>query len=1089
MSKVSTEHLMREDAAARDRIATDLDTTFLVEAGAGSGKTTSMVGRMIALIRAGRAEARSIAAITFTNKAASELKGRFRIQLEKELAQAVNGQERKKLEAALRQMPECFIGTIHAFCGRLLRERPIEAGLDPAFREMEEDEDQEFRDRCWDEYLEEMRLRGDVQQIAEIAALQIDVEVLRSVYNRVSEYEDIEIYTCEVERPNVDRIRDTLFSLMESAAPYIGTNEPEKGWDSLQKTIQEAMRHVRSKDMAEDMNVLSVAKLFDRTLDVTQNRWTDAKMAKAFKQHFQDWKINVLKPFLQSWREYVHPKLIAFVLPAVRYCRQKRTEAGKLNFQDLLMKASELLRSYPEVRAYFGRRYTRLFVDDFQDADPIQVEMMMLLTGADAKESDWRKQLPREGSLFVVGDPKQAIYRFRRADISTYNYVKQRIEQCGEVLQLTRNFRSVKSVGDYVNYAFESRFAIPGAATDSQAPFVRMITQRNNPSSKGALHGVYTVTIPGQVRDKQDHIADYDAEQLARYVAWACSGNLKIAERASADGKPMMRPARAGDFMILLKYRKYINLYAERLEKYGIAADTSGSIAVTKELRALALLALTLSDPTDRIPLLAVLRGMLFGISDDELYHYRCESCEIHLHIAADPDKLSAKGRKVDQALGKLRQYAAWAAELPALAAFMRIVDDIGLVQAAACGESGAIRSGTLIKLLEVLQRDAAASVDWQALTSRLQQLTERGSMEASSLFAGSGDAVRIMNLHKAKGLEAPVVLLACPCGNKDHDAAEHVDRMAEPQRGYFTISRQRDMYTSEIVAQPFGWAERGEKEREFMHAEAERLLYVAATRAMQLLIVSQYPTRPAIDPWGLLADSLRNQSELDIPPIAPVSAEELPAIPDVAGSLAEWQQRLAASVQPSYQIAGVTGLTKEASEIVLERSADGKGMAYGTLVHSCLQALGEGMERSDLYDFCRLAAEKDEDFEAEWLSAAEAAVLQVAESELWKRTLNARRKYHDFSFMTARPHEVSGSDSAMPTLLRGVIDLVFEEDDGWVIVDFKTDRYDMPQEQQFVEYYKPQVLAYKDEWERTIGGTVKEAGLYFIDTGRYIVL
>jgi ATP-dependent helicase/nuclease subunit A len=1116
-----------DDEKARERIREDLDTTFLVEAGAGSGKTTSIVDRMLALVRTGRAEAREIAAITFTNKAAAELSGRFRLKLEEEADKASDREERERLEEALRQAAECYIGTIHAFCGRLLRERPIEAGVDPEFREMDETEDREFRDRCWDEYLEMLRMRGDVQAIEELAALQVNVEDLWTVYCRVSEYEDVEIYTdASVERPDFDRIRESLFPLVEEAYAFIPKVQPEKGWDALQEIVRTAVRHLHTKEMADDMNVLTLAKLFDRSLHVTFNRWTDPKEAKRIKERFLDWQAAVLQPFLREWREFVHPKVIAFVRPAAAYCRQKRMEAGKLNFQDLLMRAAELLRTSPEVRAYFSRRYRRLFVDEFQDTDPIQAEMMLLLTGADETETDWRKQLPRPGSLFVVGDPKQSIYRFRRADISTYNFVKQRILACGDVLQLTRNFRSVHAIGDFVNAAFAEKFAPPEEPSVVQAPYVRMVTVQPNPgdvpvregesnltdgTSSGnparphpndglamrALHGVYTLTVPKQDWDRQTDIAAYDAEHAAQFIAWACrDGNLLIRERADRTGvrAPKLRPARPSDFLILLKFRKFIHLYAEQLEKYGIPADTSGSLAVFEELRALHQLAAALGDPDDRIPLLAVLRGMLFGLSDDELYHYRREGGRISLFSNVDESGLSEKGAKVQHTLARLRQYRDWTVSMPALSAFTRIVDDLGLIPAAAVKESGALRSGTLLKLLEVLQGDPEASRDWPALTARLLDLAEQDGLEAAGLFAGSGDAVRIMNLHKAKGLEAPVVLMACPCGNLDHDASEHIDRMHEPPQGYFAISKPRDAYTTEIVAQPPGWDALAAREREFMNAETDRLLYVAATRAKQLLIVSRYPSKPLIDPWSRLAESLEEARELERHPVEPAEPEPMRDAPDVEACLAARDAGLSAAARPSYRIASVTGLAHSSSSVTVERSATGRGMAYGSLVHRALQAIGEGLDDADLPAFIRMAAE-EAGVDEQWLEQAEAAIRQVTASELWRRAMRAARRYHEFSFLIARQDtEADGLNEANASadttmLLRGVIDLVFEEPDGWVIVDFKTDQYELDQEQQFVDLYKPQVLAYVDEWQRTVGGKVKEAGLYFVGKQRYVVV
>lgn len=1081
--------LLETDAEARRQIAEELDTTFLVEAGAGSGKTTSIVGRMIAVIKEGKAEAKHIAAITFTNKAAAELMGRFRMRLEQESAKAATDAERSLWDNALRQLPECFIGTIHAFCGRLLRERPIEAGLDPAFQEMDELEDKELRENNWDRFLMMLEEQGATEQLDELIALMITVEDLRAVYHRVSQYEDVDIFTGPADKPDFAWIRDSLVPILENAAPFIPTFEPEKGWDNLQKAIRLALRNLETKDMSDEMNVLQLVKLFDRGLGVTQNRWTDKRMAKHISDTIQAWRIAALEPFLTRWREYLHPKSVAFVQPAVRYNRESRIAEGKLNFQDLLMKATELLRADKGIREYFAGRFKVLFVDEFQDTDPIQAEMMMLLTGSDPAERDWRKAVPRPGSLFVVGDPKQSIYRFRRADISTYNFVKSRIAASGDVLGLNRNFRSVKAIGDYVNYAFESKFAASGSESIFQAPFVRMLTQLPNPSGKKALHGVFTMNVPKQDHDRQLDIACYDAERIASFIAWACRGNLTVTEK-DGNGNPLTRPAVPGDFLILVKYRKFIGLYAGMLEQYGLPSDTSGSEAMTEELAAVRALAQALNNPMDRTSLLAVLRGLLFGISDDELYHYRREGGRIYLYSSVGDEALSEKGGQVEAALKTLRQYAEWTRSMPALAALTRILDDMGLIAAAAGGgTSGAIRSGTLIKLLEVLQRDEDAAVDWPSLTGRLVSLTEDEAMESASLFSGSGAAVRIMNLHKAKGLEAPVVFLACPCGNVDHDATEHVDRLAEPPKGYFTISKQRDSYTSEVIAQPAGWAERNETERLFMHAETERLLYVAATRAKQLLIVSQYAARPAIDPWSLLADSLQHQLELDEVNAEPVVAEELQTRPD----LEEWSAARQASVEralrPGYRSASVTGLAKSNSEAApIRRSAEGKGMAYGTLVHRCLQALGEGMDAGDLPLFCKAAAQ-EENVEEKWIEEALEAVRQTAESELWMRCMRAKQRYFEFSFQAARHEDGTSDDGPGTILLRGVIDLVFEEEDGWVIADFKTDYHDVSQEEELAAYYKPQVKAYAEEWTRLTGGAVKEAGFYLLHTHRYLVV
>jgi len=1070
------------DEEARRRIAEDLDTTFLVEAGAGSGKTTSLVARMLALIASGKADVSHIAAITFTKKAAAELRGRFRMRLERSVREAADDAARQRFEQALERIAECYIGTIHSFCGQLLRERPIEAKLDPRFAEIEEDELNERLRAYWDDYVLELRERGDEAELDRLAANGIHVEDLRSVFLRVATFEDVEVVTEETPRPDFDRIRETLFPLVEEAAAALPSHRPADGWDAMQQTIRNARAAIRSWDMNQDMNVLSIALLFDKTLQLTQKRWPDGKAAKALKDRFASWRIDTLLPFLEEWREYLHPHVVRFVLPAVEYSRRRRLEEGVLSFQDLLMRATELLREHPEVRAGFASRYTRLFVDEFQDTDPVQAEMMLLLTGSDPRENDWRKQAPKPGSLFIVGDPKQSIYRFRRADISTYNFVKGIVAKHGAVLQLTRNFRSVRSIGDFVNYAFQSKFTPANTPGDHQAAFVPMITGRDNPKGKGVVHGVFTMSCPKVDRDKKADIAVNDAERIARWIAWACAGNLRIADRDG--GKPSQRPARPDDFMILLKYREYIGLYAEVLERYGVPADTSGSQAMFDELRALHRLTVCLNDPADRISLLSVLRGVLFGLNDEALYVYRRDVGAITIFAAEqDRDALPELARPVYDALRKLRSYANLVRREPALAALTAIAGDIGIIPFAAAQPSGAIRSGTLVKLLELLGDEVESTLDWHALTRRLETIVEANGVEGASLFAGTGCAVRIMNLHKAKGLEAPVVFLANPCRDRDPDASEHIDRSVDPARGYFTISRRKDPFNSELVAQPKGWGALSEKERIYMHAERDRLLYVAATRAKQLLVVSRYETRPEIDPWSELGAALQRQPELDDVPFRPAPPEPYAAAFDIEGALHPWNEFKAFAAVQTYRTTSVTAGVKADDEAgALPRSAEGRGAAFGTVVHRCLEAAGNGLREERLESYLRMVAE-EEGLPAPLLDDASLMLSRVFASAIWQRALAANHRFHEFTFTAVE--SVDGQDC----VLNGIIDLVFEEADGWIIVDFKTDAFELGDEERFIRHYAPQVAAYAEQWAKLGNGKVKEAGLYFLHHNRYAVI
>ncbi|MFC4601133.1 UvrD-helicase domain-containing protein [Cohnella hongkongensis] len=1095
------------DQQARKRILEELSTTFLVEAGAGSGKTTSLVGRLLALIETGTAKIEQIAAITFTNKAADEMKERFRIALERKAADA-EGETRGRLEEALANLDQIFIGTIHAFCSSMLRERPIEAGLDPSFEEMVDEMNRAFHDQCWDEYLIRLQER-DPEALASFGEVDIDVSILKDVYDRVSFFTNLQI-PCElVQRPEFNLIRLSLLPMMEEASRFMPTVEPEKGWDNLQAKLRAANRMLRLSDEQDDMLILTLAKMFDFKLDVKQYKWTDKKQAKAISERFHEWQITVLFPFLQSWREYLYPKVIQFVLPALEYCKERRLQEGKLNFQDLLMNACRLLRDYPEVRAFFAGRYQRVMVDEFQDTDPVQAEMMFLLTGAgdDPNERNWRKLTPKPGSLFLVGDPKQSIYRFRRADISIYNEVKSRIHACGDVLHLTSNFRSVDAIGDFVNGQFVGK--LPVRESEVQAAYVRMETNIPNPkANKKSNHGIYALTYP-KIPGGKDAVAAVDAERIATTIAWACrQGNMHIQERDGAAW--VYREARPSDFLILTRTRHYLHLYAEELEKRGVAAETVGSSALYPELHTLGQLALYLADPSDQVTMLSVLRGPLFGISDKELIAYRAQGNAWSIYRLLE--ETEERGNPVTAALWKLREYAGWVKEMPAWAALHRIIEDTGLLPYSSIQEAGANRSGTLLKMLELLQRGALLASDWHELAQAISAIRESKGMETASLYTGKGQAVRIMNVHKAKGLEAPVVFLACPCGDKDHDADQFVDRSETEAAGYFLIQQSKG-FQKETIAQPVGWESMSVRERAFMHAERDRLLYVAATRAKQMLVVSLYPEQPAKCPWSSLMDGMDHIRELDVPETDAGTGEcekelarDIASI-DLGAFLAQREQVFHLLRQPTYVEATVTGLTKNMDETP-EWSANGRGQSFGSVIHKGLEAVGKGLPINELPVYVQYLCQVEG--VAEKIAGDVLPILrEVLDSELWQRSQRAKQRLFEIPIMmhqrnggptpfhateqaiseTAAAALTQQSNNSLNLFVKGVIDFAFEEEDGWVIVDFKTDQLDEGKLQQFVHFYAPQVQAYALAWSETFGYRVKEAGLYFISLQKHVAL
>lgn len=294
------------------------------------------------------------------------------------------------------------------------------------------------------------------------------------------------------------------------------------------------------------------------------------------------------------------------------------------------------------------------------------------------------------------------------------------------------------------------------------------------------------------------------------------------------------------------------------------------------------------------------------------------------------------------------------------------------------------------------------------------------------------------------------------------------------------------------MIAHPPGWEELAERERLYMNAEKERLLYVAATRAKQLMIISRYPDKPAIDPWSSFDSGIQEDRELEDPEVMSEVPSRYEVLHDevqdeVTGR--EWRSRL---TQPTYQTTSVTKLAKSGADQP-PRPLAGRGMAFGSVVHRCIELLGTGTKSEQMELHIRMIAE-EEGMDEALIPDVHKMLDDVVNHPLWIRALAAKRRIHELPLRTVRTDmdlesEASTAGSTATTLyLKGVIDFLFEEEDGWIVVDFKTDVYEEGQQTTFLEFYKPQIMAYRKELER-FGLRVKEMGLYFLHGNEYVLL
>ncbi len=1046
------------DEKARAAIRDDLGTTILVEASAGTGKTRSLVDRMVSLVATGTANVDHLSAVTFTIRAAAQLRQRFQNSLETALREERNTARRENLARGLAHLDSCFIGTIHAFGARLLRERPVEAGVDPGFVEMDDPEDGAARSEAWDRFTESLFLSSD-PRLARLIDLGIVLEDLREGFRTICENADVDV-SPGVRRaePDFSPERVEVSNFLDRAAAAIPPEAPPGGWTGFQEAVRRARRlaELHGTERGAD---------FVRVLKVLRPSSAEKGAKGAIRKSFERLREEVVKPALARWGEYAAPDVMALLVDARdRYAEWRRRE-GRMNFQDLLIYARDLLRDHAGVRTSLRERFTPILVDEFQDTDPIQAEILFYLTGSDADETDWKKLVPVPGSLFVVGDPKQSIYRFRRADVEIYDVVRSRIQGCGRVLELSTNFRSTAGLCDWINRVFSRSESFPKEGTSRQAGYVPLYPEHPDPASRPA---VFRLETPSSGNSEQP-VADLDAARIADFIAAAI---------ASGGRKPE-------DFLILFRRRKFMADYAHALEERGVVPEIGGGSAfgASEELQALMPALEVLADPDNPVPLVAALRGPLFGVDDEALYRLARAGGRFFFRAPlpreADP--------RIERAFALLREGEGLVETLPPAAAIARFAGKLGWTALAAARDLGESRAGNLLKALAAARKFSAEGLAFSAVVKELARLREEDLIEQMSLEPGRPGAVRLLTLHGAKGLEAPVVFLAEPTKDRFPLRDYFIDRSAEPPVGHFLVFKRVGEHGKEEIARPAGWDALQQVEEAFDDAEKVRLLYVGATRAREMLVVSVKRTAAgkAAGPWAPL-DPFLPENLPERAPAAPEAGAPLSAGADEREAfLRRLAERRAICAAAGYAVASVTSLAHEGAERPF-RERTGKGMSWGSVIHRLLEAL----MRDASLDLRAYAANvlAEEERPPHDLEEAVRLVEGVRASPLWSRALAAPRRYVEVPFAVTVPSASLGETSGpAETLLTGALDLVFEEEDGWKIMDYKSDTI-AGNLDALVAFYKPQIAHYRRYWQQLTGRPTK-AGLFFVSTGQEIWL
>lgn len=443
------------DAKARARILCDYEATLFVEAAAGTGKTTALVGRIVGLIRSGKGRLARIVAVTFTEKAAGEMKLRLRLELEKARLHA-DPAERNRLDQALEELELAHIGTIHAFCGDVLGERPVEAGVDPAFKMLDDAGAEALADQAFERWLQRILAdppEGPRRILRRRSGGEPPHEQLRTAMHALCDHRD---FAQAWRRDPFDR-QGAIDVLLDELAE-VGELASLSSWpdDYLTRNLAEIASFVKEATRLEAVRGRDYDGLEADLRDLATNRrrfkgWdykgalrtTFGHLSRSDVLARRDSVRSNLKAFVAASDADLAPLVHDALQAAVAEYEVLKSKTGSLDFLDLLIKMRDLVRGSEGVRKELQARFTHFFVDEFQDTDPLQAEILLLLAADVPTAADWRTVQTIPGKLFLVGDPKQSIYRFRRADVALYAEIKRLLLGAGaEVLHLTTSFRS-----------------------------------------------------------------------------------------------------------------------------------------------------------------------------------------------------------------------------------------------------------------------------------------------------------------------------------------------------------------------------------------------------------------------------------------------------------------------------------------------------------------------------------------------------------------------------------------------------------------------------------------------------------------------
>ena len=853
------------DQDARTLIsASGLGETLFVEAGAGTGKTTQLVGRIVNTVLRNDVALADIAAITFTEAAATELQARIRVAFEQRIADPTTSDEvRECCRRAVGDADMAAISTVHGFASRILNEFSVSANLPPRVTVLDEVSSQLANERRWDRFVDRLHQQPERDELLYRAAL---MEIpLQPRWDGQATFKDVAANFSQ----NWDRLGDLdadgmpaleaidfgeFDAAIEALAASVTscTDPADKLALHIANTCLPEMRalasiadpHQKLRTIGRRLQGASKRKIWGRTNFGSKKSWAcDTSEIKDLIEAVSDAAMNTF----DAAGVAVVDQLMRLTAAEVLDAANERRRDGGLEFHDLLVLARQALRRNPEVRRALHERYRHILLDEFQDTDPIQIEVASLIAAdpADTQPENWQDHPVPSGRLFFVGDPKQSIYRFRRADIKLFLAARDAFGGRSGPVVLRTNFRTVRPIIEWVNAVFTE--VMPEEIPEAQPKYEPLEAWRE--ADSGADHR--PIVFGGEHPDpkvKAGALREAEATDVGDIVADIATRpeNWPVLDQPTMQ----WRPARLSDVTILIPTRTSLPYLRDALERRGLPYRLATGTLVydTQEVRDVLAALRAIDDPNDTLSLVAALRSPLYGCSDVDLFTYHRAQRRWDLR-SPTPDALD-DGHPVVAALAHLRSLWDQRWWLSPATMMDRLLSERRAFLLA-YGDPRPVEVWRRLRFLLDQARsfeesnggDLRAFLEWASLQS-----ADGARVHEPMLPETDEAALQILTVHGSKGLEFPITILSgmtTRAGGRRGGVSVLWGESGPPE-----VKLRSGVATA--AHQP-----RADLEEEMGRHEKLRLLYVAATRARDHLVVSGHHKVSPKDPDATFATRL----------------------------------------------------------------------------------------------------------------------------------------------------------------------------------------------------------------------------------------